>query len=205
MSETNENKCSGIDRIENSALLQAMKALKKNEDRETFSKFIIEAKKAKFITPATVEGEGSEKTVKIEVLKSKKGEILVPAYTSTEELIKQYKEKTQSIVCDFNQYIKMVTSGQDGPVGLVIDPSGENILINREIMKGIRDEDRMRIGDFKEEQEPEELKNALKRFFDEEGTIESAYLFVTLKLGQINLLLVSQFGNGFIIADILLQ
>lgn len=196
MSDTNEFKEFAMDKVDNSALIRAMKQIKEKEDNDSLVDFINEAKKSKFITPATIEGQGSRKTVKIQTLRNEKGEMFVPAFTSTEELVKHYKEKLPSIVCNFDQYLKMITSQKDGPIALVIDPSGENMLFPKELLNDIKEQDAMRISELKDE--PEEMENFLRKFFDEDGTVEKAYLLVTLRLGQVNLLLVTdnRFPDG---------
>ena len=197
MSKKEEKKDHGFDKVENPALLRAMENLKEKEDREALLDFISEAYKAKFISPGIVDKKGGETSVRFVTLKSKDNEILFPAFTSLAEMEKQWDdEDEQPIGCKFEQYIDFITSDTNGPEALVIDPFGTNFVLKRKLLQEIKQSDKTDFGDLKEE--PVELEEALKKFFDEEGIIEKAYILATLKKGEVNLLLVidNRFPEG---------
>lgn len=187
MSADTEIKKVTLDELDNTELVRAMKDVKAKKSSAAEAAFISILKKATLLTPAMVaDNDGKSKThISFITFKDSDNRPLLPAFSSREELAKySHEEKLQTIVCHLEQYIDMITS-EGGPYALVIDPFGENIIISREILKKIKngeeysandneDNNKIRIADLKEQ--PKELVNILKEFFDEEGTVKQAYL-----------------------------
>ncbi|WP_044974366.1 enhanced serine sensitivity protein SseB C-terminal domain-containing protein [Ruminococcus sp. HUN007] len=209
MSENTENKKIRLDEIENPALVYAMYEMKDKKTKETEAKFISELRRATFITPAVVEVKGEDGEFRVAEDSSQKGETRIqfmmlqndkkerflPAFTSMEEVRKWRKEDHfQTVICNFDQYINIVASDAEGPRGLAIDPYGSNILLSRELLEGLksaideRNNSQVFIADLKEH--PEELEDALRDFFNEDGTVEQAYLQLMRRGNDVSYLLI---------------
>ncbi len=209
MSENTENKKLKLDEIENPALVYAMYEMKDKKTKEAEAKFITELRRATFITPAVVEVKGEDGEFRIAENSSQKGdtriqfmmlqndkkERFLPAFTSMEEVRKWRKEERfQTVVCKFDQYINIVASDPEGPKGLAIDPYGSNILLSRELLEGLKkaidekNNSQVFIADLKEH--PEDLESSLKEFFDEDGTVEKAYLQLMRRGEEVSFLLI---------------
>ena len=209
MSENTENKKLKLDEIENPSLVYAMYEMKDKKTKEAEAKFITELRRATFITPAVVEVKGEDGEFRIAENSSQKGdtriqfmmlqndkkERFLPAFTSMEEVRKWRKEERfQTVVCKFDQYINIVASDPEGPKGLAIDPYGSNILLSRELLEGLKkaidekNNSQVFIADLKEH--PEDLESSLKEFFDEDGTVEKAYLQLMRRGEEVSFLLI---------------
>lgn len=187
MSAEMEIKKVTLNELDNTELVRAMKDVKAKKSREAELDFVRILGQAVLLTPAIVSENSVEgkQHIQFMTLKTQEGRHILPAFTSREELAKYHNDAVlQPVICKLEQYIDMITS-EGGPYALVIDPFGENIIISREILKKIKngeeysandneDNNKIRIADLKEQ--PKELVNILKEFFDEEGTVKQAYL-----------------------------
>ena len=194
MDEKNESGKKSLEEIDNSALVRAMQVMKAKGGVEAEKAFLNELVKAVFISPANVEEKDGEKRVKFSVVNDTKGGFILPAFTSVAEAEKYPQEAgMRNMACNLEQYVNMITAKTDGPKALVIDPYGENILIPREILERFKananeDPDKIKIGDLREH--PVGMENVLKEIFDEEGTVEKAYLLPMKRGGEVSLLLI---------------
>lgn len=207
--EQNEKKRVKVSEIENPALVYAMYEMKEKKTREAEGKFIAELRKATFISPAIVEVKGADGEYKVVDSSSEKGDTRIqfmmlstedesrflPAFTSMDEVRKWRKEeKLQTVICNFDQYMKIITSDNEGPKGLAIDPFGSNILLSRELLQGLRkaveeqEKSQVYIADVKEH--PEELEAALTEFFEENGEVEKAYMQLMKRGETVSFLLI---------------
>lgn len=207
--EQNEKNFIKVSEIENPALVYAMYEMKEKKTREAEGKFISELRRAKFISPAIVEVMGPDGEYKVADNSSKRGDTRIqfmmlttesgarflPAFTSMDEVRKWRKEeKLQTVVCNFDQYIRIVTSDAEGPSGIAIDPFGSNILLSRELLEGLRkaieeqQKTQVYVADVKEH--PEELEKALTEFFDENGQVEKAYMQLMKRGETVSFLLI---------------
>lgn len=206
--ENNEKKIK-LEEIENPALVYAMFEMKQKKTKEAEAKFISELRKAIFITPAIVEVKGEdgefrpaqgpqqpgETRIQFMMLKNEDGSTFLPAFTSMEEVKKWRKEDViQTVVCRFDQYINIVCSDENGPKGVAIDAFGSNILLSRTLIESLKkamDEKKnteVYIRDVPERQV--EIEEVLTGFFNENGTVDKAYLQLMKRGESITLLLI---------------
>lgn len=205
-----EDKKLQLSDIENPALIYAMYEMKEKKTKETEAKFISELRTAKFITPAIIEVKGEngeyqiakggtskaeDTRISFMMLTTDKGEKYLPAFTSMDEVKKWRKEeKLQTVVSNFEQYLAVITSDDNGPAGLVIDPFGSNIIMSRDLFKNLKEaadkqkNEKIFIGE--PNRKPEELENAFTEFFDENGSVEKAYLQMMKRGEAVSFLLV---------------
>ena len=202
MGEKNESGKKSLEEIDNTALVRAMQVMKAKGGVEAEKAFLNELVKAVFISPANVEEKDGEKRVQFSVVNDGKGGFLLPAFTSVAEAEK-YPQETgmRNMACNLEQYVNMITAKADGPKALVIDPYGENILIPKMVLerfkaKASEDPDKIKLGDLREH--PVGMENVLKDFFEEEGTVEKAYLLPMKRGGDVSLLLIvdNRFPEG---------
>lgn len=204
-----ENKRPQLSEIENPALIYAMYEMKEKKTQEAEGKFISELRKATFISPAIIEvqdengnykiadgspAKGGETRVSFMMLNAEDGTKFLPAFTSMDEVRKwRQEEKLQTVVTKFDQYINIVGSDPNGPAGVVIDPFGSNIILQRPLIEGLKSaidqrNQQVAIADLKEH--PEELEKTLSEFFDEKGNIEKAYMQLMRRGNDVSLLLI---------------
>lgn len=207
--EQNEKKIIKVDEIENPALVYAMYEMKDKKTKEAEAKFISELRKATFITPAIVEIKGADGEFKVAASSAERGDTRIqfmmlttesgskflPAFTSMDEVRKWRKEeKLQTVICNFDQYINIITSDPEGPAGVAVDPFGSNLLLSRELLQGLKtaleaqENNQVYIADVKEH--PEELETALTEFFEENGKVEKAYILLMRRGQNVSLLLI---------------
>lgn len=197
MSAEMEIKKVTLDELDNTELVRAMKDVKTKKSHEAELEFVRILGQATMLTPAIVNDKRVEgkQHIQFMTLKTQDGHHILPAFTNREELAKYDPDaKLQPVICNLAQYIEMITS-EGGPFALVIDPFGENIIISKEILKSIKaagsgntGEDQIRIADLKEQ--PEEIVRILKEFFDEEGTVEKAYIQLMKRGENVSFLLI---------------
>lgn len=187
-----------IESIENPALVLAMCNLKDRKTKEAEEKFMLELKRARFLSPAIVEvkdengdfqkatggkSNASETRINFMMLSMEDGRKFLPAFTSMDEVRKwRGDEKLQCVVATMDNYISIINRDPNGPSGIVVDPFGSNIVMHRQLIEKMQDKqnggqsEKIMIGDPKEF--PQALADALSKFFDENGNVETAYLFV---------------------------
>ena len=158
--------------LKNEALVEAMKAVNKAENRETQSKLIEEAIKSSYFAPVDIIGEDGnvlqgdgrmkipEKSkITFKLIKNNKGESYFAIFTDINEFQKWNKsERVNTIVVVFPQIAQLVFKTTD-VAGFVINPMTENIIFNRDALKSILEVMEKKM---KEMKEAEEQKNAKK-------------------------------------------
>ncbi len=202
--------------ISNPALVYAMEVLKEKKDKNSEMKFISELNRARFISPAIIEvkdengeyklAEGNgisdpENTrIHFMMLTQNTGKKFMPAFTDMDELKKwREEENLQTIVTTFDNHMEMILSDDDGPSGFVINPFGSNMILPRELLTQLKEaadkqkNEQVLIGDPKEY--PEALAGALTDFFEENGTVEKAYILMMKRGEQESYLLIIDFDN----------
>lgn len=199
-----------LSEIENPALIYAMYEMKEKKTQEAEGKFISELRKATFISPAIIEvqdengnfkiadgtpSKGGETRVSFMMLTTEEGTKFLPAFTSMDEVRKwRGEEKLQTVVTKFDQYINIVGSDPNGPAGVVIDPFGSNIILQRPLIEGLKaaidqkKNDQVFIAEPKEH--PEELEKILSEHFDEIGNVEKAYMQMMRRGDTVSFLLI---------------
>lgn len=217
MSEENKTNELNETKVENPTLIQAMNELKEKKNRETQEKFIEELQKATFYSPAEIGVKdevnneilnandivkGHENRVNLLAIESVEKERYIPAYTSQEEVEKGFKFDGEFVPCAFNVYVDIINNSAEELKGIVIDPYGANVILPRAFFEEIKRRANVKtdgpIMMANLEKRPAELEQALTEFFDQEGTIEKAYLQLMKRGDEISLVLIvdNKFPEG---------
>lgn len=194
--------------LENSTLIQVMNELKEKRTNELQEKLISELQKAKLFSPAEIESKDvvtaqysdindivKEHNGRVQFLaiESVDKERYIPAFTSKEEVEKGLKNSNQFVAVPFDAYVDVMNHSSEELKGVVIDPYGANVILPRQFFvtfkKKVNDANGpIMMADLKKR--PPELEQVLKECFDEEGTIEKAYLQLMKRGETVNLVLV---------------
>jgi len=189
--------------VENLELVNKIREYTKSQSDEDEKVLREELLKAKFLSPIKVEVEKEEfkgkqaleQDAKFNLIniQDNKDNSYLPVFTDWIEMEKWNKDE-KAIVLTFEDYAKIATNNQE-LVGIVINPYGENLVLDREVIVNIvsgkavmRKGESVAIGlprDY-----PEEMVQALKRYFDEFKKIKSAYLLWMVRNGEQSYLLV---------------
>lgn len=197
--------------ITNPKLLDAIEKMRKDSNKEQL--FINELFKAKFLCPAKVELNNSEKadngqitigegsTISLTSIDDQQGNHFLMAFTDGEELGKWKQEANmQTIILTCEDYQQILT-GNDSPyIGFVVNPYGDNILVTKEILENIhsnevvmQEGESVMIGEPKEY--PKDMVEKLKETFDDLEEVRSAYLLWMARDNETSYLLVLD-ANG---------
>lgn len=136
--------------LKNEALVEAMRAVNKEENQQTQSKLIEEAIKGSFFTPVDIldengnvlQGDGKVKIpdnskVNFKLIRNSKNESYFALFTDINEFQKWNKsERVNTIVVVFPQIAQLVFKTKD-VAGFVINPMTENIIFSRDALKNI--------------------------------------------------------------------
>ncbi len=204
-----------ISEISNPQLIEAMTELKEKQTQEAEKKFMEELGRARFLSPAIIkvkdengeyqpakEGKADPENTQINfmMLSNPDGKHFLPAFTSLEEVRKWRKEENlQTVVTAIDNYMSIITSDQNGPEGLVIDPFSSNIIMPRGLFESMKaasskqNDQKIMLGEPKEY--PEGLVNALTKFFDENGHVEKAFLQMMKRGETVSILLIVDYDQ----------
>ena len=217
MNEENKTNELNETKIENPMLIQAMSELKEKKNREAQEKFIEALQKATLYSPAEIGVKdevnneilnandivkGHENRVNLLAIESVEKERYIPAYTSQEEVEKGFKFDGEFVPCAFNVYVDIINNSAEELKGVVIDPYGANVILPRAFFEEIKRRANVNnngpIMMANLEKRPAELEQALTEFFDQEGTIEKAYLQLMKRGDEISLVLIvdNKFPEG---------
>ncbi len=161
--------------LKNEALVEAMRAVNKEENQQTQSKLIEEAIKASFFTPVDIlgedgnvlQGDGKMKIpenskVNFKLIRNSKNESYFALFTDINEFQKWNKtERVNTIVVVFPQIAQLVFKTTD-VAGFVINPMTENIIFSRDALKNILEVMEMKMKEMQEAQKKAEEANAKK-------------------------------------------
>ncbi|RDW16452.1 hypothetical protein CWR48_16340 [Oceanobacillus arenosus] len=184
--------------VTNPKLIEIIDRLKTNYVEENEHEFFKELLSANFLAPVVIEPIPENKDGKT-VLKegtkinfiainNEKGENFFPAFTDWNELRKwSDKIDIQTFILTFKDYEEMIFRKEnDTWVGFVINPYGEDIVINREKMRVVNNNDAkiekdesVIIGIPKEY--PNEMVNSLKEYFSKVNSVKSAYILLMIR------------------------
>ena len=203
--------------ISNPALVYAMEVLKEKKDKNSEMKFISELSRARFISPAIIEVKDENGEYKLAetdgisdpentrihfmMLTQNTGKKFLPAFTDMDEVRKWRKEENlQTVVTTFDNHMEMILKDDDGPSGFVINPFGSNMIMPRELLAQLKEaadkhrDEKIMIGDPRDY--PEDLVGVLSDFFEENGTVEKAYILMMKRGEQESYLLIIDFDNA---------
>ncbi|MBQ9384944.1 MAG: enhanced serine sensitivity protein SseB C-terminal domain-containing protein [Ruminiclostridium sp.] len=139
--------------LENGPLIEAMNALKKEENKETQTALIEKVLTAKFFAPVDIiDGDGNpvQGTGKIQIpenskfnfklIQNSKGEQFFPVFTDIEEFQKWNKQpKINTIIVIFPQIAQLAMQKSEELSGFVINPMTQNIIFSQDAIKHLLD------------------------------------------------------------------
>lgn len=178
--------------ITNPNLVNVIKAIKQGNKKEEL--FWEEIFKAKFLCPINMEtgkitqkenhrialGEGT--SIALLSIENKQNEYFLMAFTDWDEL-KKWKQNfaQQTLVLSYEDYQEIIIKNDSAYHGMVINPFGENIVLDRQVLNNTRKNEHIiqkgesvMIGIPKEY--PADMVNKLKEYFAKIQNVEKAYL-----------------------------
>ena len=161
--------------LKNETLVEAMRAVNKEENQQTQSVLIGEAIKASYFAPVDIigedgnvlQGDGKMKIpenskVTFKLIKNSKDESYFALFTDINEFQKWNKsERVNTIVVVFPQIAQLIFKTTD-VAGFVINPMTENIIFNRDALKNILEVMEMKMKEMQEAEEAKAKKIELK-------------------------------------------
>lgn len=192
--------------ITNPNLVNAIKAIKQgNKEEELFWKEIF---KAKFLCPINMENEkitkkenhkivlGEGTSIALLSIDNKQREHFLMAFTDWGELKKwRQHHAQQTLVLSYEDYQEIIIKNDSVYHGMVINPFGENIVLNRQMLSNTRKNEHIiqkgesvMIGIPKKY--PADMLNKLKEYFAKIQNVEKAYLLWMVRGKESSYLLV---------------
>lgn len=192
--------------ITNPDLVDVIKEIKRGNKKEDF--FWKEIFKAKFLCPINMElGKTSKKenqkivleketSISLLSIDNEQGEHFLMAFTDWDELKKwNQNENQQTLILSYEDYQRMITKNDSVYQGMVINPFGENIVLDESILANTRKKEQtiqrgesVMLGIPKEY--PVDMVNKLKRYFVTTQNVDKAYLFWMVRGKEASYLLV---------------
>ena len=118
-------------------------------------------------------------------IQDKEKNVYLPAFTDWNEINKwNNEENLKTIIFTFQDYAKVFLNNKE-MAGLVINPYGENLVLNKQQIQSISSECELKSGEKVKigipEKYPADMSNALKDYFLAAGYISEAYLLLMLR------------------------
>ncbi len=192
--------------ITNPNLVNVIKEIKQgNKEGELFWEEIF---KAKFLCPIKMEiGKATQKekhqivleeetNVALLSIANERSEHFLMAFTDWDELKKwNHDHNQQALILSYEDYQGIIIKNDSAYQGMVINPFGENIVLDRQIMNNTRKSEHIiqkgesvMIGIPKEY--PTDMVNKLKEYFAKMQNVEKAYLLWLVRGKESSYLLV---------------
>lgn len=192
--------------ITNPNLVNVIKEIKRGNKKEKL--FWEEMFKAKFLCPIDMELEKTSKKENQKIILEKEtsiallsidneqGEHFLMAFTDWDELKKlNQNENQQTLILTYEDYQGIIIKNNSVYKGMVINPFGENIVLNRQILSHTRKNEQtiqkgesVMLGMPKEY--PVDMVNKLKRYFVTTQNVDKAYLLWMVRGKEAGYLLV---------------
>ena len=185
--------------LTNPALVKTMDVFKKEQNPRTELDMINAILMARFLSPVNfseppVDGQVKpDTTLQHFLITNTKEEQFYLAFTDWQELEKWSKGERRDAFTAPVQVFAALLDKSKTVRGVVINPFGQNITLTKEMIENFpkRREallkavpPRFMVGKIKEEQEPEELKQALCKYFKKkQKSIQEAWMFIALREG----------------------
>lgn len=149
---------------------EAVDAIAKNNDPETIRNFFMKAENTNFLVPYR------DAVNTIPLFNSKDGLKLIPAFSSYTAFEKSPLEKDKVQILHFDKINDIVknSSGQIG--GIIINPHGKSIVFRHNAANAPKPEKKPGVKLMKPAFIPENVANAMKQYFAENGKVYSAYM-----------------------------
>ncbi len=192
--------------ITNPNLVNVIKEIKQGNKKEEL--FWEEIFKAKFLCPINMEiGKTSQKenhkivlgegtSIALLSIDNEQSEHFLMAFTDWDEL-KKWKQNhdQQTLVLSYEDYQGIIIKNDSAYQGMVINPFGENIVLDRQMLANTRKNEQIiqkgesvMVGIPKEY--PTDIVNKLKEYFEKMQNVEKAYLLWMVRGKESSYLLV---------------
>lgn len=195
--------------ITNKKLVEIMHKMKNDNSKEM--EFLNEFLKAKFLCPAVMKLGANSKnnsgkiilnegtTIKLVGLSSENGKNYLMAFTDWTELRKwQNKANQQTLILSYEDYQGAILKDDSAYEGFVINPYGENIVLDKNSIKNInqrfqhvKKDESVLLGLPKEY--PYDMVEKLKLYFNKVKVVKAAYLLWMVRGEEASYLLVLDF------------
>ena len=181
--------------IENPELVKSIHDYVNSQSEKDEKKLQQALLNAKFLAPAILENWERtsqnrtilDKDMKMKLISIQDGnnEIYLPAFTDWNEVGKWRKDDDlKTIIFSFYDYVKVLKNNKK-MIGIVINPFSENIIITKQQINSIVNSNMLLTGESVKigvpKKDPIAMKEALKEYFESEGTVTEAYLLLTLR------------------------
>lgn len=183
--------------LKNGPLVEAMEAMKKNENPQTQSAFVARAMRASYFAPVDLldeNGKPIEGTGKIalspdakfnfRLIKNTDGESFFTLFTDITEFQKWNPEdKIKTIVVNFPQMANLCAKKADEVKGFVINPMGHNLIFTNEILAGLANHmnenaKRVKIMFGKPANIPDAVLNSLRKTLTKHADVKAVYFLM---------------------------
>lgn len=209
--------------VTNPDLVLAIKEMQQNDTKESKDQVINEVMKAHFISPVNISpipGPSDEdgkvvlkekSTIVFNIIENTANQHFFLAFTDWEELGKWCKsENQQTLIMTFDDYAAMVLNEKGNSDGFVINPFGGNIVLNKDMVRALRDErERRKKGGVVEQVVkkdttvqlgqpriyPEEMVKGISNYLKSQNNVKAAYLQLMIKDGEQSYLVVVDFSG----------
>lgn len=163
-----------------------------DEDEKKLREALI---KAKFLAPVSLKNWKSNSKGKqvlehdvefrLMSIQDKENNIYLPAFTDWNEISKwRNDDELKTIIFTFQDYAKIFMNNKE-MVGLVINPYGENLVINKQQIEGIISESKLRGGETVKigipEKYPTDMSKAFEEYFQSKRCVLEAYLLLLVR------------------------
>lgn len=169
--------------FDNTKLVKLMDQVKKDHNRKRKEALFEQLKKAQFLSPisdpeltAQDKGVHREETMGIISIGDIYDNWYLPVFTDWDELYKWKRKKVKAIVLSLKDYLPVIQNKEDLN-GLVINPFGQNIVINKAILQQlfvVEQKSHVMIGIPKKY--PDKLVKAVRKKLSHIPFVNSAYL-----------------------------
>jgi len=175
------------EKIHNDELKKAISAFKINDDDQNKNHLILTLREAYFLVPALKESKNNQ--LEFMLLTNERGHLCFQAYTDQDEYDKfPENDKSQSFVLTFEEFANIVITSNDQFYGLVVNPFGESIVLDKKSLEQIFLQDKVVVS--KSQYIPIEILDLVGDVLSTHIEIKKAYLVNIAKGDQTGYLLV---------------
>lgn len=176
--------------IRNQHLIEAIQRLREEMTLESEDLLFEAIKEAHFITPVVFEEEpmkdshgnyviDEQTKVNFSILRNNQEDIYLPVFTDYQQFEEWFHamKKPFPIVTTWKMYTTLILKNNEEVKGLVINPRNENMIITRNALQRLKEDDLDDASvDYVEENQDGKIKEALITLFKRSSFVKKAYL-----------------------------
>lgn len=176
-------------RINNPALMAALRKVRENENEQTMLEVLQEAIKASFILPVEGELEGQ---MSFHALTGPDGEVYQAVYADSDSFDKAFGAQNQNgIVAGFMDLAELSLAPTSKSKGFVINPGQEEILFKADMLKlildqfekeGVKFNTEIKVGDA--QSYPDGMLDAIKKYGEAESQVSRIFVQLMQREGE---------------------